>query len=46
VIYQLCGHDTRQREAAGRGKTIGGLRCTNHLKVKVKVTLEKAQRGS
>ena len=48
VIYQLCGHDTRQREAAGRDKTIGGLQCTNNLKVRVKFTLEratKAQRG-
>jgi len=35
VIYQLSGHNTRQREAAGRDKMIGGLQCTNHIKVKV-----------
>jgi hypothetical protein len=49
VIYQLCGLDTCQREAAGRDKMIGGPQFTNHLKVKVKFILEqptKAQRGS
>ena len=35
VIYQLRGHDTCQSEAAGRDKTIGGLHCTNNLKVKL-----------
>jgi hypothetical protein len=49
VIYQLYGHHTHQREAAGREKMIGGLQFTNHSKVKVQFILEKAtkaQRGS